>query len=197
MTPIGKNLPCPDASSQRKRKFLRSFDGLLAAISLAGFAFAAPSADAATYTWTPTAVGTFNWNNASSQNNWTSGFPNALADVANMNINITGNQTVNLNQAITVGSLTIGDNNGTQTVTLAPNGGSLAFDVSSGSANLIRSAVGTGATTISAPITLNDNLTVSLASGTASSTMTLSGVISESGGAKTLTKDSRGHFPFR
>ena len=111
MTPIGKTLSCSCISTQRKRKFLRSFDGLLAAVTLAGLAFAAPAVHAASYTWTPLTAGPFNWNNASSQNNWTSGFPNALADVANMSVNLSANQTVNLNQAITLGTLTIGDNN--------------------------------------------------------------------------------------
>ncbi|PAW66413.1 MAG: hypothetical protein B9S30_08310, partial [Verrucomicrobiia bacterium Tous-C5FEB] len=190
MTPIGKPLPCPSISAQRKRNFLRSFDGLLAAVTLAGLAFAAPAVHAASYTWTPLTAGPFNWNNANSQNNWTSGFPNALADVANMSVNLSANQTVNLNQAITLGTLTIGDNNGVQTFTLAPSSGSLIFDVSSGTASLNRSSAGTGATTVSSNITLNDNLVVKLAGGTASSTMTLSGIISESGGAKSLTKDS-------
>ncbi|MFM2170748.1 MAG: hypothetical protein RI957_977 [Verrucomicrobiota bacterium] len=166
---------------------------LSVAITVASLACVTSSAFAASpYTWTPLAAGPFNWNNASSQNNWGQGsasFPNAPDDVANMNVNLSANQTVNLNQVITVGSLTIGDNSGAQTETLAPNGGSLSFDVGSGSANLIRTATGTGATTISAPIVLNDNLLVSLASGTAASTMTLSGIISEAGGSKTLTKE--------
>jgi autotransporter-associated beta strand protein len=164
---------------------------LLAAITLAGFAFAAPTVHAATYSWTQTVAGPFNWDNASAQNNWTSGFPNAVGDVAIMNVNLTANQTVNLNQAITVGSLTFGDSNNTQTATLATGtAGSLTFDATSGNASLIRTAGGTAATTISAPITLKDNLAVSLASGTAASTMNLSGIISESGGAKSLIKDS-------
>ena len=164
---------------------------LLAAITLAGFAFTAPTVHAATYSWTQTAAGPFNWDNASAQNNWTSGFPNAVGDVAIMNVNLTANQTVNLNQAITVGSLTFGDSINTQTATLATGtAGSLTFDATSGNASLIRTAVGTAATTISAPITLKDNLAVSLASGTAASIMTLSGIISESGGAKSLIKDS-------
>ncbi|NQX01442.1 autotransporter-associated beta strand repeat-containing protein [bacterium] len=164
---------------------------LLAAITLAGFAFAASAVHAATYSWTPLTAGPFNWDNASAQNNWTSGFPNAVGDVATMNVNLSANQTVNLNQAITVGSLTFGDSSGAQTATLATGtAGSLTFDATSGNASLIRTATGTGATTISAPITLKDNLAVSLASGTAASTMNLSGIISESGGAKSLIKDS-------
>ena len=188
MTPIPKNHPRP-ASSQRKRKFLGPLDGLLAAITLA--AFAAPAVQAASYSWTPTTAGPFNWDNANSQNNWTSGFPNLVGDVANMSVNLSANQVVNLNQAITVGSLTFGDSTATQTATLATGtAGSLIFDATSGNASLIRTAGGTAATTISAPITLKDNLAVSLASGTAASTMTLSGIISESGGAKSLIKDS-------
>jgi fibronectin-binding autotransporter adhesin len=146
-----------------------------------------------TYAWTPTAAGPFNWDNASSQDNWGTGaaFPTLAGEVAIMNVDLSANQTVDLNQAITVGSLTFGDSTLAQTATLAAGtSGSLTFDVTSGNASLIRTATGTGATTISAPITLSDNLAVSRASGTAASTMSLSGIISESGGAKTLIKDS-------
>jgi len=120
-------------------------------VAVAGLVLAlVGSAQAATFIWTPTATGTYNWDDATSK--WTSGFPNAIDDIANMEINIAGNQTVNLNQAITVGTLQIGDTSGAETYTLAPNGGSLTFDVASGNATLSRAAGGTGAVTISAPI---------------------------------------------
>ena len=47
-----------------------------------------------TYTWTPTAAGTFDWNNAA---NWGgAGFPNGADDVANINNDIAaGTQIIN------------------------------------------------------------------------------------------------------
>ena len=140
-------------------------------------------------TWNKLTAGPFSWNDTA---NWTPAtIPNGVDGVANMAVNLSANQMVNLNAAITVGSLTIGDTNGGQTATLAPGvGGSLTFDVTAGSANLIRTATGTGATEISSGITLNDDLIVSLASGAANSTMTLSGNIGEGVAGRGITKNS-------
>src|SRR4051812_12509402 len=88
-----------------------------------------------TYTWTPTAAGTFDWNNAA---NWGgAGFPNAADDVANINNDIAaGTQIINLNVPIKVGTLNLGDSVvGTAgIINIAANGGSLTLDVGSGSA---------------------------------------------------------------
>ena len=46
------------------------------------------SAQATPYTWTPTAEGTYNWDDSSS--NWTSGFPNAVDDIATLAIDLAG-----------------------------------------------------------------------------------------------------------
>ena len=91
------------------------------------------TAQAAVYTWTQTGTPR-NWDNSEGQNNWTSGFPNAADDIATVNTNITINSTINLNQAITIGTLNIGDSSGNKRFTIAPNGGSLTFDVSTGNA---------------------------------------------------------------
>jgi autotransporter-associated beta strand protein len=151
-------------------------------------------ARAAEYTWTPTTAATYSWDDATS--NWTSGFPNAVGDIANLNINITGNQTINLNQAITVGTLNLGDTVGAtyNTTTIAAGtAGSLIMDVASGSATISKSTVGNNVTdTISANIQLNDNLIVNNAATSTSGLLVLSGIISESGGAKTLTKTGAG-----
>jgi autotransporter-associated beta strand protein len=160
--------------------------GVVAALALiaAGPAWAAP------YTWTPTAAGTYNWDNSGPQNNWGSGFPNVIDDVANLNINLAGAETVNLNQAITVGTINLGDNaSGYNAMTIAPNGGSLILDVGSGSATIGKATAGNNVKdVISANIQLNDNLTISNATTVGNViTLELSGAISESGGAKGIT----------
>lgn len=137
----------------------------------------------ATYTWTPTAAGTFDWNNAA---NWGgAGFPNAADDVVNLNTDIAaGTQIINLNVPIKVGTINIGDS-GTGAagiINVAANGGSLTFDVTSGSAT-INKTTGSASDAINAPIQLNDPLVVN-----STVNLQLSGVISESGGALGLTK---------
>ena len=168
----------------------------LLATALLGFCAIAP---AAPYTWTPTAAGTYSWDNATSQ--WTSGFPNLADDVANLNINLAGAQTINLNQAITVGTINLGDSTtGFFTTTIAPNGGSLVMDVASGSANIVRTGGTAVLDEISANIQLKKNLIVSDASGTwtqppavtLTSGLKLSGIISESGGVQSITKNGSG-----
>ena len=151
--------------------------GLLVAAML-GLVLVGPAQAA---TWTKL-TGTNSWNvNA----NWSTPatFPNAIDDIANMEINITGNQTVNLNQPITVGTLQIGDTSGNQTYTLASNGGSLTFDVTSGNAVLSRAAGGTGAVTISAPITMNDPLNIT---NNSAATLTFSGGVNNGGNLLTI-----------
>src|SRR5262245_60481136 len=71
-----------------------------------------------TYTWTPTAAGTFDWNNPA---NWSpnTGFPKAADDVANVTSALAGNQTIKLNVPIQVGTLNIGAPSGTSAFTIA------------------------------------------------------------------------------
>ena len=67
-----------------------------------------------------------NWNvNA----NWTNvaTFPNSSGELTVIKANLSAPQTINLNQAITIGSLQIGAANGAASYTLAANGGSLTF----------------------------------------------------------------------
>ncbi|HSI08455.1 MAG: hypothetical protein ACAH89_02255, partial [Rariglobus sp.] len=52
-------------------------------------------------TWVPTAAGTYDWNTNGS---WSAAFPNATDAAANINIDIAGDQTINLNQSVTVGA---------------------------------------------------------------------------------------------
>ena len=159
--------------------------GPLAAVTL-GLALVAP-AHATTYTWTPTAAGTYNWDDASS--NWTSGFPNAVDDTATLAIDLAGAQTIDLNQAISIGTLNIGDTGSDYYATTIQNGtaGSLTFDVATGSAVISKATAGNTATDIiSATITLNDNINIT--NDATAGGLTISGNIGEGSAGKALTK---------
>ncbi len=149
-----------------------------------------PTVIAGTDTWSPTAAGTeYGWNDPA---NWasTTQFPNGIGDVANVNINIAGAQTILLNAPITVGTLNFGDSATAffaQTIT-AGAAGSLTFDVTSGKAELARTiAVNPNLSdTISAGITLNDDLNIRMPFLGNGNGIILSGVIGGTGGI-TLT----------
>lgn len=111
-------------------KFRTKVSRLVSVPFVAVLLLAAGNGQGATYSWTPTAVGTNNWDDSGSQNNWSSGFPNAIGDVANLTNDITGAQTINLNQAITVGKINIGDSTASFNAFTVQNGagGSLTFN---------------------------------------------------------------------
>src|SRR5688572_13238046 len=91
------------------------------AILTASILLAAPtSVTAATYTWFPTG-GTTDWNLSF---NWdpSTAFPNAPGDVANLTSNLISNQTINLQQDITLGTLNLGDADGSHLFTIAGGG---------------------------------------------------------------------------
>lgn len=154
-----------------------------------------PSLAGTAYTWTPTAGGTaYNWDNAGPQNNWGTGvggsFPNAVDDVANLNNNVAGAQTISLNQAITLGTLNLGDSTSSFYAFIITNGtaGSLTFDVGSGSAQINKTTIANSAPdAIGVAITLNDNLIVNNAA--TNGALTISGAI---GGNYTVTKTGVG-----
>ncbi|MEY4244860.1 MAG: hypothetical protein RLZZ245_2445, partial [Verrucomicrobiota bacterium] len=141
------------------------------------------------FTWVPTVGGTYDWTNTA---NWNPAVvPNTVGGIAYKNINITGNQTVNINTPVTLGEMIVGDNSGTQTTLLQKNtSGSLVMDqAENGTAYLTRTAGGTGTVTFASDLklALNDNLTVRLAGGSASSTLVIAGILSGSG--KSLSKE--------
>lgn len=156
---------------------LRSFLPLLGFAALS----ASPSL-AAGFTWIPTAAGTFNWNDASG--NWTSGFPNAVSDTATFSGTLAGAQTINLNQAITVGSLSLGGTSASNAYTIAAgSAGSLTLQVSSGSATVNATTTGN---VISANLTLGSNATFTPSGGVV---LEISGVIS---GTRNLARSGGG-----
>ena len=119
------------------------------------------------------------WNNAANWNN-ASEYPNGVdAAVDLSSLDITNHRNINLNSAVTLGSLTIGDSNNSHQYRLYDGtGGSMIFDVSSGNAQLISDG-GTRTPTFNNSIVLNDDLEISGGSVEMSSTTTF---ISGSGG---------------
>ncbi len=124
--------------------------------------------------------------------NWTSPatFPSGQDAVANLTNNITTNRTINLNQAITLGTLTWGDTTAegsptptSKSYTIATGTGTntLTFDVASGNATISKASPAGNVSnlTISANVALLDPLVVTLDSNGGSAT--ISGIISGSG----------------
>ncbi len=141
-----------------------------------------------TYTWATDLAGPSSWNTPA---NWTpnTGFPNGLDDLASLTNNITADSQVSLAAPVTIGGLDIGDASGDNAFIVSA-GQSLTFDVGTGSATLNRTATGLGADIISTAIILADPLTASVTTATGS--LAINGAISETGGARTLTKSGAG-----
>ena len=133
---------------------------------------ATPSLAASGIFWTNTVTGAAqswnvdaNWINAAA-------FPNNTQALAVINSAITANQTINLNQAVTVGSLSLGATSGAFTV--AANGGALIFDNTPAAATLIELSASPG-DVISAPVTVVGSL---LITNTSANPFSLSGNLS-------------------
>ena len=130
------------------------------------------------------------WGNDASGNwsagsNWSGGTPNAQGAQANLFSLINVARTVTVDDAFTIGSLAfdnvsaysvVGDGVNGHGLTFA-NGGVAAIEVLSGSH------------TISAPISLTDNLDIAAITGTA---LTINSAISENSAGRTLTIDGAG-----
>ena len=140
------------------------------------------SGDANVFRWTPTAGGTYAFNNSGGQDNWNpvGTFPDAAGATATMVSNLAGNQTVNLNTTATIGNLTIGDVDGSHSLNISPgNGGVLEMSAGSGvDASLTQSST-SGPNEISAPLLLSSNTELANTSGTAA--LTISGALSGAG----------------
>lgn len=152
-----------------------------------------PAPPPAGYSWVPTEAGTsYVWNQSA---NWNPAvIPNGTGVIAYQNGNILGDQTVSIPTSVTLGELAIGDSNGAQNFLIQKSAsGSFIFDqTENGMAYLTRTAAGTGTVTFhdQLSLALQDDLTVRLAGGSASSTLAINGVISGTG--KSLTKNGDG-----
>ena len=146
------------------------------ALALALAATGSRPVAAAAFTWLPVAP-TGTWSTVA---NWGStggtAYPNATGDTANLISSITANSTSTLTQAATLGILNIGAASGGKSFTVSGTGvNTLTFNNSSAGAqinNLLN------ANTISAGITLADNLAVT---NTTAAALTLSGNITGTG----------------
>jgi len=141
-------------------------------------------ADIQAQTWNQTAAGTgYNWQTTT---NWTPNtVPNGVDAVASLTNNIAGAQTISLNGTVTLGTLNIGDSDGTHAFTLQ-NGtvGSLNFDVTSGNAAIHKTS-GSAGDAISATIILNDNLVVT--NSATAKRIAFNGSIGEGSSGKSIT----------
>ena len=177
-------------------RLLRSRTPLALSLTLAIAALACPrSLHAQTSsTWTNASSASAGWQNGA---NWNNGIPSGIDASASIIADITAPQTITLDGAVVLGSLTIGDptaagassytiNAGTYTSGSSTLAGTLTFDVASGGATLTQTA-NSAANLITANIALADPLTISNAATSAA--LTLSGVISGSGG---ITKTGAG-----
>jgi autotransporter-associated beta strand protein len=154
--------------------------------ALAAFAFAGEALHAqTTHTWLFTAPGnTYNWNDP---NSWvpSEGYPNSPGAIVNLNVDITGAQTIRLQEPITVGTLSLGDAvDGSHAFTIASGTGTNVLTFNSGapevSAQIIFAAVGSTTNTISANIVLASNLSI-LAPNVSSQRLTTSGTFDTNG----------------
>lgn len=147
---------------------------------------AAPSLHAVNGNWNVDAAG--NWSTAASWSS-TPTVPGTVAgDVIGLNNNISAARTVTIDTTgRTAGTLNVGDSNNTHVFTLAASGGgTLTFNNSGSGAQI--NETGSQIDVISAQIVLADNLAVSAAGSITLST----GGITETGGARTLTKSGAG-----
>ncbi|HWX20771.1 MAG TPA: alpha-L-fucosidase [Candidatus Binatia bacterium] len=133
---------------------------------------------AAAAVWTNTiTTAPQNWNVAA---NWTAPatIPNGNGAVAWITNDITGNQIINLSGPITIGLLTLGDSNGTDSFTIAANGSTLTFQNNGGAASLTQTATSRG-DTLATDAMLADSLTIR---NDSANPITITGNISGAGG---------------
>jgi hypothetical protein len=136
-------------------------------------------ARATAYTWN--ATGTQSWNSAA---NWSpnTGFPSSAGDVADVDINITSNETINLNTAISVGTLNLGDTDDTTSYTIAAGtSGTLTMN-NNGSGAAINELSTAKNDVISAGIVIGDSGGLSITDAvTSANTFSVSGGITGTG----------------
>ncbi len=130
--------------------------------------------------WQPTAAGTFSFNTAA---NWNPAVvPNGIGAIANLSSNLAGDETVNLDAAITLGTLNLGDTDASNKFTLAAGtGGSLTLNAGSGFAATLSQRGTSAGDTISAPLTLASDLEVANLTAAGGPALTFSGTLSGPG----------------
>ncbi len=182
--------------SRRHRKFVVAAAAATAAAAPALFApvDAHAAAVVTTATWTASTGGSLLWNLGS---NWSSDpdYPSGVGAGAIIG-GAPATRTINLGEAITVGSIAQTDSTNFSG-TIAAGGGSLTWDATdAGPATISVDGTGTGQLTLSAPSTLNDNIVATVNQTSASSaagSLNWTGTISGGGG---FTKEGPGLMTF-
>ncbi|TLD71907.1 PEP-CTERM sorting domain-containing protein [Phragmitibacter flavus] len=126
--------------------------------------------------------------------NWNGSVPNGITSIANMNVDIQNNITVNLTGNINLDQWTLGDSSGTSSYLIQSSGGTFAitFNNTSASEALLRKN-GSGTDTVGTQVIINDGLILDVAGGT----LILSGGLTMNGNgvqpdAETVTKNGGG-----
>ncbi len=142
-------------------------------------------------TWAVDSSGT--WSNAA---NWVANnIPDGAGATADFTqVDLTANRTVTLDVSRTVGSLTIGDTNGTHSYTLdaSPNATLTFAQSDAGFTGILAQSSTSAGDTISAPIVIG-NLNFLSIQNASTAPFTISGSISSAAGSKTVEFDS-GHI---
>ena len=175
----------PKASSTNNYNDMKSKNKLITTILSSSLLAAAPFAHAVSGNWNPNNSG--NWSDAA---NWSSNpiVPGTAAgDIISLINDINSTRTITMNTTSrTAGVLNIGDSNNTHRFALNSSGGAFLTLNNSGSPAQINET-GSQIDNINVNITLADNLALS-----STGELHISGVISQSGGAKTITKTGAG-----
>jgi autotransporter-associated beta strand protein len=184
---VGVHVPQSSMLSRLRRSRHILGKGMAGLMLLSSFA---SPASGATFNWNANYGGTLSWQIHSY---WA---PNSLlpinlgiiptlqGDIANLNgLTLTGNQTINLNGAVTLGGLNIGSIGNKNSFIIAPGtGGTLTMD-NGGVATVNK--VGLGTDVIASNMVLTDSVEVDVADGR----LALNGLISGAGG---ITKNGSG-----
>ena len=143
-------------------------------VFLLALLLAAPGASAATGYWTNN--NTANWE---APNNWLDGtVPNAAGDIAYITNNITAARNVNITGTVTIGSIYMGDADGSHSFKISSTG-TCVFDNAGSSAALTMTETSTNLTVEAVRVQLVSDLAISNLS--AESTLTISSVMEGTG----------------
>ncbi|MEO5913492.1 MAG: autotransporter-associated beta strand repeat-containing protein [Luteolibacter sp.] len=167
---------------------LNSATGLCLTLCIAGLA---PSALADSATWNIASGTNLDWSTVA---NWTPNttFPNGVGETATVTKDLTAAAGINLSQGITVGTLLLGDTASSASYTIGSTGAfTLTFDNTGSTNAVINDSPVSGTTrqdTISTNCVLNDSLDVTVGLNS----LLLSGIISDGGLGKSLSKTGTG-----
>jgi|UniRef100_UPI00378359BE autotransporter-associated beta strand protein len=145
------------------------------------------TAQASTFVWDTTGSGSYIWQDFT---NWNGGLipTSIVGDTANLNLDILGTQFISLDDALTLGTLNIGDATGGSSIVLTSGvGGTLSFN---GGATAAINKTGSGTAVIQANVGLQNQLTLNVDAGI----LVLDGLVD---GVNGFTKNGEGTLVLR